>query len=341
VVGALWPRLATTQRPKRGPRYGPRPDALEAYLRGRYFWTRLDMEGASKAIGCFAEAVTLDPGWAAPRAGLADAHVLLGFGGAVTPREAWALAAECVDEALARDPALPEAHVSAGLVALFRDWDWAQARRRLEQAAWLDPGSPAPHQWQALFLAAGGDSAGARREQALAREADSLSGVALALQAFLHGLAGDAEAQLGAARRAVQMRGERALGHFSLGLACARSGRMEEAVAAFARAVELSEEGTILRCLLAWALARAGRVQEARLQIADLDAVAPPAYVSRYHRARVRLALGQQDAALHSLEQAAEVRDSWLIFVGVDEGLAELRDSPRFEAVAQSVLARR
>ena len=53
------------------------------------------------------------------------------------------------------------------------------------------------------------------------------------------------------------------------------------------------------------------------------------------------LALGQQEAALQRLEQAAEDRDSWLIFVGVDEGLAELRDSPRFEAVAQSVLARR
>lgn len=341
VAGALWPRLVSADRPRPGPRSGPRPDAHEAYLRGRYFWARLDQEGVSKAIGCFAEAVSLDPGWAAPHAGLADAHVLLGFGGVLPPREAWRLAAECVAEALARDPALPQAHMSAGLVALYRDWDWAEARRLLEQAASLGPGLAAPRQWKALVLALGGELDAALREQRRASEIDRLSGVALALEALLLGLAGDSERELVAARRAVQMRGERGLSHYCLGRACIRAGREEEAVAALERAVELSDAGPIMRCMLAWALTRAGRAPEARRLLAELDAAAVHTYVSPYHRARVLAALGEGSAALERLEQAAADRDGWVVFLGVDEGWADLRTLPQFAALAESVAARR
>jgi DNA-binding winged helix-turn-helix (wHTH) protein len=341
IAGALWPRLAPAGRPGRGPRHAPAPEAHEAYLRGRYFWMRLDPEGVAKAIGCFAEAAALDPAWAAPHAGLADAHVVLGFGGAMRPREAWALAEDCVAEALSRDPALAEAHVSSGLLALYRDWDWAQARLRLERAASLSPGAAAPLQWKSLVLGLGGALEAAQREQALARAADPLSGVALALEAFLHGLAGASGPQLTAARRAVQMRGERALSHFCLGLACARSGRLEEAVAALSRAVELSDGGTIMRCLLAWALARSGGTREARLQLEELDAAAAGTYVSPYHRARVLAALGEPEQALERLEQAAADRDAWVVFLGVDEGLAELRALPGYVSLAGTVLPRR
>jgi DNA-binding winged helix-turn-helix (wHTH) protein len=69
-------------------RRGPRADAFEEFLRGRYFLARFDLEGLARAFGHFGEAVTLDPDYADPRAALAAAHLLRGFVGPHPPTHA-------------------------------------------------------------------------------------------------------------------------------------------------------------------------------------------------------------------------------------------------------------
>src|SRR6185295_17995206 len=66
-------------------RHAPSAEAFEAFLRGRYFWARFDPENLGKAFGYFGEAIKLDARYAAPRAGLAAAHLLLGLGGLQSP----------------------------------------------------------------------------------------------------------------------------------------------------------------------------------------------------------------------------------------------------------------
>jgi DNA-binding winged helix-turn-helix (wHTH) protein len=171
IAEALRARLRPTEKPASETSRKPNREAHEAYLRGRYFWARFDPAGIGKAFGCFGEAATLDPGYGAPHAGLAAAHVILGFSGVARPYEAWQLASECAERALASDPTLAEAHVARAYVALFRDWEWETARASLERAATLSPGAPGVHQWFGLFLAAAGDLEGAQRELARARKA--------------------------------------------------------------------------------------------------------------------------------------------------------------------------
>ena len=117
-----------TRRARDRRRGRPRPRPYQAYLRGRYFWNRLTREGVAKAFEYFEEAKALDDGYALPWSGLADAYAVLGFTGFVTPKDAWPLAIEAAQGALERDPELPEAHVTLGLVRLFQDWDWARPR---------------------------------------------------------------------------------------------------------------------------------------------------------------------------------------------------------------------
>ena len=244
---ARWrdPGARTTRRPGF--------DAWETYLRGRYFWARLDTDGVSKAIGCFGEAASREPAWAEPRAGLAAVHVLLGLGGVVPPRRAWQVAGECAREALERDATLPEAHLASAWVALYLDWAWTEARVGLDRAAAL--GLPDLHQWRALVLMLQGELGPAAEALARARETDPFSAVALALQAFLHDVAGEYEPALLVSRRAVELRPEHYLGHWRLGVALARLGRHDEAITALRRAVERAAGGTVMLCELGWALA--------------------------------------------------------------------------------------
>jgi len=331
VARALSLRL-TPGSPAR-PRHNPGPEAFEAYLRGRFFWARFDPESLGKAFACFGEAAAADPRWAAPLSGLADSHLLLGLLGLTPPPEACEVARDCAERALALDPAHAEAYVSRGLAGLFRDWDWEGARRALERATSVAPGSAAVHLWQGLFLAISGELGPALRAIARGRELDPLSNLATGLRCLVHEYSGEHESALALARRAVELRPDRFLGYRCLGLASVRLGRARAGVKALRRAVELSAGGPGMRALLAWALVQAGEVAEARRELADLDATASATFVSPAQRAAVLLALRETEAARGRLEEAAEARDPALVFVGMDPLYASLRGDDRFESL--------
>src|SRR6266699_218661 len=50
------------------------PEAYEAYLKGRYHWSRGSSESLSRAIQYFNDAIRLDPSYAPGYAGVADAY---------------------------------------------------------------------------------------------------------------------------------------------------------------------------------------------------------------------------------------------------------------------------
>ncbi|MBT8298782.1 MAG: hypothetical protein KJO52_10640 [Maribacter sp.] len=55
------------------------PEAYDAYLKGLYYWEKLDEQSVKKALGYFQLATELDPEWAEPYAGLANAWGFLVF----------------------------------------------------------------------------------------------------------------------------------------------------------------------------------------------------------------------------------------------------------------------
>jgi hypothetical protein len=88
---------------------------------------------------------------------------------------------------------------------------------------------------------------------------------------------------------------------------------------------------------VATAHALAGRPNEARATLAEIEALAGQRYVGRYYLAQVRVALGEQDAALTELEAALEERAHWLVAIQVDPSLAALRGQARFEGLVNRV----
>lgn len=334
VAQALSLRLA---RGRALPRQRTEPEAYEAWLRGRYFWSRFDPASLGKAFGYYGEAVRLDPRFAAAHAGLADAHLLLGLAGLLAPREAWTITEECADRALALDPSLAEAHVSRAYARLFRDWDWQGTRLALDRATALAPGLASVHLWRGLFLALVGDLAGAHASIGRGRDIDPLSGLAMGLLCFFHEIVGEYEEQLALARRAVELRPQIFLGHWALGHAHVHLGNLEAGKAALHRAVELTEEGPVMRAHLAWALARAGEKEEARRLLEVLDALASNTFVSACQRAVVLCALGDMPAALARFEEGIEQRDPSVVFAGASPLMAPLRAEPGFAEMRRRV----
>jgi DNA-binding winged helix-turn-helix (wHTH) protein/TolB-like protein/Tfp pilus assembly protein PilF len=333
VARALHLRLASAPKPRR-PRT-PSREAYDSYLRGRYFWARFDPEGLGKAFGYFGDAISRDAEYAAPQAGLASAHLLLGMGGLTPPREAWDRAGACAERALRLDPSLAEAHLSGAFALLFRDWDWQGARTALDHAVSAGPRVASVHLWRALFLALAGDHPEARRSLEVGRDIDPLSGLATALLCLFHEVEGEHEEALALARKAVELRPDRFLGYWSLGLANVFLGHGTSAEKALGRAVELTSGGPVMRAHLAWAAARAGRTERARRELMELDALSKTTYISPCQRAAVLGALGEIDAGLSRIEEGAEERDAWTVFLRVDPLFEPYRGQARFESVVR------
>lgn len=118
-----------------------KPDAYEAYLKGRFFWTKRDEASLRKAIEYFTQAGTLDPQFSEAFSGLADAqHLLFNYNIDVRP-EVVAEAKENLRRALELKPDSADALTTLGTIQMGYDWDWPAAEESLKRAVAAAPNS--------------------------------------------------------------------------------------------------------------------------------------------------------------------------------------------------------
>ena len=105
------------------------PPALEAYLKGRFYWGQYTDESLTKSIEFFEQATRMDPAYAAAYAGLSESWTGLGWIGARPWAEVRTMAKDAAMKALAIDDALSDAHAALAGLSL-REWDWKTAEDR-------------------------------------------------------------------------------------------------------------------------------------------------------------------------------------------------------------------
>ena len=172
VAQALIPRMTGEEQKLVAKRYTENAEAYRLYILGRYHRNKLDVEGWKKAIEYFNRAIEQDPHYAL---GLADCY-LSGVADALLPKpEAIPKAKQATMMALQLDDTLSEAHVSAGRIKAYYDWDWAGAEREFNRAIELDPNSANARGEYGGYLATVGRGNEAVAEAQRARELDPLS----------------------------------------------------------------------------------------------------------------------------------------------------------------------
>ena len=149
------------------------PEAYDAYLRGRYWWSKSGAE-TWKGLDYFQKAIAKDPSYALAYSGVADSYVALGSG-LLSPKEAFPKAKEAAIKALELDPSLAEAHASIASVKFFNDWDWSGAVNEIRQAIALNPNNASAHRRYANYLAAVGRFDEALKEMERGRDLDPFS----------------------------------------------------------------------------------------------------------------------------------------------------------------------
>jgi eukaryotic-like serine/threonine-protein kinase len=306
-------------------------EAYEAYLKGRFYWSKRTVEALQTAKEYFEEATQKDPQYALAYAGLADAYDVLGSGVAagLPPREAAHKAREAATKAIQIDETLAEGHTSLGGIKFSFDWDWEGAEREFRRAIELNPNDVTAHFWYAQLLLAL-----ARWDEALASvewatHLDPVAPIIMEFRGAIFHNTRQYDKAIEQLQRTLSLDPNYFLVHYDLGRAYEQLGKYEEAIAEFQKALELSGGDLTTRASLAHVYAVSGRRARAERILNDLKQQAKGSNLT-YQIADIYLGLRQKEEAFQWLEKAFEERSGWLTWTAIEPKLDPLRSDPRF-----------
>src|ERR1700688_3121816 len=317
------------------------PAAHDAYLRGRFLWTRRTEPELNKAKEYFTQAITADPNYAPAYSGLADTYFYLGYAwGHMPPREAIPLAKAAALKAIQLDDNAAEGHTSHGIVKTMGEWDFPGAEQELKRAIALNPNYATAHHVYAVVLGALGRNDDAIAEMRKAVEVDPLS---VPLRNMLANKLEEVQRCNDAAdefRKTMELIPNTPhLGMLHEGLAsCYRAtGREKEAVEedVKSRIAFGATPNEIEEYRKTYAVSgRKGVVQK------DLQAALARWEKDHWHSDAfdvysAYLELGDKDRAFAWIDELIELRSTWLIWIY--PGAPLLRDDPRFEEVKRKM----
>lgn len=307
------------------------PEAYDAYLRGRFYWTnRGDLH---KSIDAYLQAIEKDPNYALAYAGLASAYALLGQVpyDAMPPVEAKPKARQAAEHALQLDPQSGEAHSVLANVSFSYDWDFDSAEREFQRALTLGQNDPTAHQWFSHYCIVRNRLQQALEENSRTLGLDPVSPLFNTSRAEILYNARQYDAAIAQARRAIDQYPTYPLAYIWLGSAYREKKMYKEALDEFSRGLKLSGNQPAIAALYGHALGLSGDVQGARKILADLQHLAQTRYVSAIYFACVYTGLGDKKMALDWLDKAYKERNDRLVYLNVDPMADPLRSEPRFQ----------
>ena len=152
IVDKLKIKLLGKEKQELVKRHTDNQEAYSFYLKGRYFWNKMNPGGFEKAIEYFEKAIEKDPNLAVAYAGLADSHWYSSFWGNLPPRQTYPKAREAANKAIEIDDTLGEAHATLASIHTHYDWDWEAAEREFKRAIELAPGSSYTRVYYSFYL---------------------------------------------------------------------------------------------------------------------------------------------------------------------------------------------
>jgi len=334
IVDKLRIKLGARPRESLVKRQTANVEAYNLYLKGRYHLNQRTEPSLVKAIECFEQAVSEDPGYALPHAGLAEAYILLNVDCPRlfcerNPAELVSKAREAARQAIELGGASAEAHVALALVYYRLDWDWKEAEKEFQRAIELDEEFATGHHQYAMFLAAVGRFDEALGQIRHAHKLDPLSPIiGTAVGRILHFCRRFDEA-IEQCQHIIELNPQFPGAYFDLGLAYIEKGMHSEALSAFKKMGVLSGDKNSGLMLLAWG--RMGEEKKAFELLEKLAKRSTSQYVPPLSMAFLNMELGKLDKAMDLLEQGYAVRDSNLLYLQCEPAFDPLRENPRFQ----------
>ena len=336
IAGEVQAKLTAQEQIRLARSRSVNADAYDAYLKGRYYYNRFTVDGFSKSIEHFEQAIKLDPNYASAYAGLADALASLEQIGAARPEEVHPRALEAASKALAMDDTLPEAHAAMASVRA-NDWERSAAETEARRAIELNPGFPLAHLYYSNMLRHLG-----RREESIAEarralELDPLSPLTNEELADAHLSARQYDAAIEQYQKTLELYPNQAAPRDSLGWAYVYKRMYDKGMEEIRKSLALYGEDQGLSPEIAFIYGISGRKDEAKKILDRLLSTSKTVPIAAHHFALIYIGMGEKDEALAWLEKAFDQHSPMMAWLEVDPRFDSLRQEPRFQDLIRRV----
>jgi serine/threonine protein kinase/Tfp pilus assembly protein PilF len=299
------------------------PIAHEAYLTGRFYWSKRTPQELQKSIDSLERAVAKDPKYAVAYAALADSYHLLPELTTVPASEAFPKARTAALKALELDDSLAEAHTALGNVK--EDYE-----KEYKRAIELNPGYEIAHAWYSNLLLELGRLPEAIAEARTAQQLDPLSAFTNDNLAAMLYYAGEYDQAIQQCQKTLEIDPASHQAHRHLGQIYTQKRLYPEAISELRKAVELSAGSTEALADLGYVLGISGKKEEAKQILLELEDSSRHHSVSSYHLAIIQIGLGEKELALESLRKAVDDRSPGVVHLKVSPLFQDLRSDSRF-----------
>jgi|HubBroStandDraft_1064217.scaffolds.fasta_scaffold00978_13 TolB-like protein/DNA-binding winged helix-turn-helix (wHTH) protein/Tfp pilus assembly protein PilF len=332
IAGEIRISVTSGDRERLRQRRPTKPEALDAYLRGRYFWNRRTEDGLRRAAQYFQQALAADPTDALAYAGLADSYSLLASLGTdgMPPTKAMPLAKAAAQKAIELDPDVADGHVSLAYVMLSYDWDLPGAAREFSRALELNPNSATAHHWYSHYFMAAADLGKATEQMRAALQLEPLSpSINIGIGWCLY-YSRQYDQAIEQFRSVVEIDPSLPLAHQTLGMAYQQKGQYNQAIEEYKRAAAFSSNSPASVAALASAYAAWGKPVEARQELASLEEMSRTRYVPAFYFASIHYAMGDLGRMFQFGWKAAGERCDYLMYLRVEPRIGKLAGNPEF-----------
>lgn len=335
VVEGVRLELTPEERGRISSRHTTHPEAFELYLKGRQCAARIDIQSQREALALFEKAHTADPCYPLPQLGIARTQIhLAAFG---PPRQFVGRAKAALEEVLALDPEMAEAHALIAVLLSRYEWNWIEAKQHFHVALSLSPYSGEIHgQFAAEYLAPLGQFEEALAENRIAREMDPFSpdvarGCALIL--ILARRFQEAEIEC---RGLLEKQPNDAFLRMYLGTALRAQERFKESLAEF-ETLNAAHPSIQYETFAAASRARSGDPGAAEELLGRLKRRSASEFVPAIMFVYLYMALGQIEKCLDALEEAYRNQEFPLMTARALYTFDPVREHPRFVALLRAM----
>ena len=325
------------------------PEAYDAYLKGLYYWEKLDEKSIQKALEFFELASELDPEWADPYAGLANAWGLFSFWGFLPQSVTLPKAYLYLNKALEMDPNSAQAHFTAGILAVWTEWDWEKGEKALLKSIELNPNEALSRMYYAHLLMHLRRTEEASRQAAIGVELDPMKPIVLGLNGVVEQINnGDRKAAEASFRKSLEIDPD-----FGFSIENLEELLIENAYLAgdYEKWIQLwnqkvSKEGALLeskwnpeaRESVLRAFSERGHLAAAEEMLKMNEKFGDECYLAGNVMIFLYLNLNQMDKALEIIEGGYEAKLSGMPYVATRYQFYEqLKDQPRYLAILEKM----
>jgi len=313
------------------------PEAYDAYLKGQYYWEKLNKESMEKALEYFELAIEIDPEWADPYAGLANAWNMFGIFFRVLPKsETVPKVYKYLNKALELDPNSAQAHYVKAINAVWAEFDWEQGEEEFLKSLKLNPNDALNRMYYAHLLMILRRSDEAKNQAKLALELDPLRPLVLGLYGVVMRNEGNIQSATLHFEKALSIDpnfgfAKSNLANFHMHAAY-ENGEYEKWIESWEKKVKggghWNDEGT---ATVIKVFHEKGHIAAIEEMFKMNEKYGTDCWMSGSIKAERYLKLGEYDKVMDCLEKEYEKRDMSITYIATNKRLYDqLKDNPRY-----------